>query len=252
MRSIRFGIAIVCTLFAIGSLGRADDADTIKALLDKGIKALGGEEKIAKYPGLMLKGSGKFYEGEKGIPFSGVWYTQGLEKSRTTTVVDVKGFKSVEVTVVNGTKGWSKATGEDAKELDKEALAEERENLYFNYVTALVPLRGKDFKLTLIPETKINNKAALGITVAQKGRRDVKLFFDKDSGLLVKAERKVRDPDAKKDYTEEVFFSDYKDVDGIKIAMKYQSKWDGKNRADAEMSEAKVFEKVEEKMFEKP
>lgn len=252
MSTIRFGAAVVCTLFAVVALGRADDADTIKMVLDKGIKALGGEEKIAKYPGLMLKGGGKFYDGGQAIPYTGTWYTQGMEKSRTTTAIDIKGMKLVEVTVVNGAKGWIKPAGEDTKDLDKEGLAEERENLYFNYVTSLVPLKGKDFKLTLIPETKINNKAAIGINVAQKGRRDVKLFFDKETGLPVKAERKVRDLEGKKDATEEVFFSDYKDVDGVKVAMKYVSKWDGKNRADAEMTDAKMFEKVDDKLFEKP
>jgi len=243
-------LAVGLGLLAAG-WGAADDADTIKAVLDKGIKALGGEEKIAKYPGLMLKGSGKFYEGDKNYAFSGTWYTQGLDKSRTTiTVVDIKGEKSVEITVVNGAKGWVK--GDDTKELDKEALGEEKENLYFNWVTSLVPLKGKEYKLTLLGESKVNDKPAVGITVASKGHRDIKLFFDKDSGLLVKAERKVRDLENKKDVTEEVVFGDYKDVDGLKVAMKYQSKWDGKNRADAEMSEAKVYEKVDAKWFEKP
>lgn len=253
MTTVRTAAALVGVLFVLTALGRADDNDTIKALLDKGIKAMGGEDKIAKYPGLMVKGGGKFYEGDKPVPYTGTWYTQGLDKSRTTTAVDFgKGVKSVEVTVLNGTKGWVKSTGEDTRDLDKDGFADERDNLYLNYVTSVLPLKGKDFKLTLLPEIKVNNKAAPGILVAQKGRRDIKLYFDKDTGLLVRAERKVRDPDTKKDVTEEVLYSDYKDVDGIKIAMKYATKWDGKNRADAEMTEAKVFEKVDEKLFEKP
>jgi hypothetical protein len=252
MNVMRKGMLAVGLALVAAGWGAADDADTIKSVLDKGIKALGGEEKITKYPGLMLKGTGKFYEGDRGIPFSGTWYTQGLDKSRTTTVVEVKGFKSTEITVVNGAKGWIKETGDDTKELDKEALTEEKENLYFNWVTTLVPLKGKEYKVTLLGESKVNNKPVVGISVASKGHRDIKLFFDKDSGLIVRAERKVRDLENKKDVTEEVNFSDYKDVNGLKVAMKYQNKWDGKNRADAEMTDAKVFDKIDEKQFEKP
>jgi hypothetical protein len=252
MQVIYRGVLAVSLGLLVVGRGPADDADTIKAVLDKGSKAIGGEEKITKYPGLLLKGSGKFYEGDKAIPFKGTWYTQGLDKSRTTTIVELKGFNSEEITVVNGAKGWVKATGDDAKELDKDALSEERENLYFNWVTSLVPLKAKEYKLTLLGDSKVNNKPAIGIAVASKGHRDVKLFFDKDSGLIVKAERKVRDLEGKKDVTEEVLFSDYKDIDGLKVAMKYQSKWDGKNHADADMTEAKVFEKIDAKWFEKP
>jgi hypothetical protein len=252
MKFIHRGMLVVCLALVAAGFSAADDADTIKAVLDKGIKALGGEDKITKYPGLMLKGAGKFYEGERGIPYSAVWYTQGLDKSRTTTVVDFKGVKSVEITVVNGMKGWMKATGDETKDLEKDALEEERESLYVNWVTALVPLKGKEYKLTLLGESKVNNKPVVGIGVASKGHRDVKLFFDKESGLLVKTERKLRDLENKKEVTEEVTMSDYKDVDGLKIAMKYQTKRDGKNQADADIGEAKVFEKIDEKQFEKP
>jgi len=252
MNVVRKGMLAVGLALVAAGWGAADDADAIKSVLDKGIKAMGGEDKITKYPGLMLKGAGKFYEGDRGIPFSGTWYTQGLDKSRTTTVVEVKGFKSTEITVVNGAKGWIKEQGDDTKELEKDALAEEKENLYFNWVTSLVPLKGKEYKLTLLGESKVNNKPVVGLGVASKGHRDIKLFFDKDTGLIVRAERKVRDLENKKEVTEEVTFGDYKDVSGLKVAMKYQNKWDGKNRADADMTEAKVFEKIDEKQFEKP
>jgi hypothetical protein len=243
-------LAAGLTLLA-AAYGAADDADTIKSVLDKGIKALGGEDKITKYPGLMLKGACKVYDNDKGIPYTGIFFTQGLDKSRTVTIEKVKDADVPTITVANGNKGWVKAGENPTRELDKDELNDEKENLYFNWIQTLVPLKGKEYKLTLLGDSKVNNKPAVGINVASKGRRDVKLYFDKDSGLLVKAERKVRDPDTKKDAAEELFLSDYKEVNGLKVAMKYLFKWDGKNRAEADMTDAKVFEK-DDKQFEKP
>ncbi|MBY0523158.1 MAG: hypothetical protein K2R98_07150 [Gemmataceae bacterium] len=252
MRSILSGMCTLVMLLAIAALGRGDDADTVRAILDKGIKALGGEGTVTKFPAMAMKGKGVFYEKDMKTPFSGVWYTQGLNKARTTTTVEIKTVKSIETRVVNGDKGWIKEFGEDTKPMDNVALADEKADLYFNYVTTLVPLKGKEFKVAPLADIKVNDKPAVGISVSQKGQKDVKLYFDKESGLLVKAERKVRDAEAKKEVTEEVIFSDYKEVDGLKIAMKFNSKRDGKPYADAEMTEAKPQEKLDEKLFEKP
>jgi hypothetical protein len=252
---MRAAVSVACALLlvlAVVDAGRSDEADMVGAILDKGIKAVGGPATIAKYTALMLKGKGVFYEKDNKLPFSGVWYTQGLDKARTTTSLDIKGVKSVETRVVNGDKGWIKETGEDTKAMDNVSVADEKADLYFNHVTTLVPLKSKDYKVTLLPETKVGDKAAVGLNVSRKGQKDIKLYFDKESGLLVKAERKVRDAEAKKEMAEEILFSDYKEVDGLKIAMKFSTKRDGKPYADAEMTEAKPQEKLDEKLFEKP
>ena len=41
-------------------------------------------------------------------------------------------------------------------------------------------------------------------------------------------------------------------ADGLKVAMKYTLKWDGKTQSEAEMSEAKAEEKLDDKLFAKP
>jgi hypothetical protein len=252
MNVVHKGMLVVGLALLAAGWCAADDADTVKSVLDKGIKALGGEDKISKYPGLMLKGPCKVYDNGKALPYTGSFYTQGLDKSRTVIVEKVQDNDVPIITVVNGNKGWVKEAGNETKELDNDSLNDEKENLYFNWIQMLVPLKGKEYKLTALGEIKVNNKPALGINVACKGRRDAKLYFDKETGLLVKAEHKVRDPDTKKDATEELFLSDYKEVDGIKIAMKYLVKWDGKTRSEADMSEAKFFEKIDDKLFQKP
>jgi hypothetical protein len=224
-----------------------------RLILEKGIRASGGAEKLTRYRGLVLKGEGKVSVGNETIPFTGTWHTQGLDKSRTLIAVRLnKGAPAFEsCTVVNGSTGWRKEDG-GTKELEGEWLFEEKEHLYLNWVTMLVPLREQQYKLTLLPEGKLNNKPVVGIGVSAQGHRDIKLFFDRDSGLLVKTERKVRDVDNKQDIVEAILYSDYKEVNGVQVAMRYRAAWDGTDYADVQMTEARVYEKLDDKWFQKP
>lgn len=248
MRRLAF-LTVALALLAGAVHGQANAT----AVLDKAIAAAGGEAKLAKLQGLTLKGKGNYHEaGKPDIPFTSTWYTQGNDKGRTINELEAMGAKSYEVRVINGDKGWVKDGKLEARVMDKDDLADERENLYFNWVTTLAPLKGKDFKLTAAEDAKVDGKAAAAFSVSSKGHRDIKLYFDKESGLLVKSERKVRDSSANKDVVEEVYFSNFKDADGIKIAMKYSVKWDGQPQADVEMTEAKAQEKLDDKLFQKP
>jgi hypothetical protein len=249
MKRVSLTVSLLAILAAL-SASRGADGPTPAAILDKALKAAGGEAKLAKFQGLILKGKGVYHVDGMDLPFTGVWHTQGADKGRTLIEKEAKGGKSYEVSVVNGDRGWTKEGKLDSNQMSKEELADEKENLYFNWITTLAPLKGKDFKLTPLDEAKVDGRAAVGFTVVRKGHRDIKLFFDKESGLLVQSERTIKDNN--KDVAETTLFSNYKDVDGIKIAMKYSVKWQGQPQADVEMTEAKVAEKLDDKLFTRP
>lgn len=250
MRRMVIG-SIVGLTFAALAASRAQDAPN--ALLDKALQAAGGEAKLAKLQAIMLKGKGTFHEaGGQNIPFAGTWYYQGADKYRQYTEMEVMKKKTMELRVVNGDRGWTKDGPLEAQIMDKDELGEEKENIYFNWVTTLAPLKSKEFKLTAADEIKVDGKAAVGLLVARKGHRDIKLYFDKETSFLVKTERKVKDLGTRKEVLEEMVFSNVKEVDGIKMALKYSLKWDGQPHADAEMTEAKAADKFDEKLFAKP
>jgi hypothetical protein len=251
MRAIPGGLLGLSLLIVTAGAGRGDDADTIKALLDKGIKVLGGEDKLTKLQGANLSGKGVFHIDGKKETFTARWLLQGSDKYRSEITED-KGAKRSEIRVVNGDKGWVKRGNDEARALSGDELTEDREVLWFSYVTSVIPLKGKDIKLSLLGEAKVEGKTAVGVKVATKGHRDVKLYFDKESGLLLKGERQVKDVDRNKEFTEEVVFDDYKEVNGIKMAMKYITRWDGKLQAEVEMNEAKAEEKLDDVHFAKP
>jgi len=257
---MRSTLAALCTLGLLLTTvapARSDDDEAIKAILNKGIKELGGEDKLNKLQGLILKGKGTYIDGDKRTPFTATWHMQGSDKSRTVIVADLKGRAETVTRVLNGDNAWSKSAGDETKTLDKDDLAEEKENAHLNYLVNLAPLKTKNFTLALLEEITIDDKVpAVGLKVSSRGRRDVKLYFDKETGLPIRAERTIRikDPKTKeyRDVAEVVSFADYKDADGIKVATKFVTKWDGKPQADAVITEITAKDKLDEKLFTKP
>jgi hypothetical protein len=67
------------------------------------------------------------------------------------------------------------------------------------------------------------------VLATSKGQRDIRLFFDKKTGLLVKIERQAFDDATKKEVPQEEIFSDFKDVAGLQTPMKQVWRRAGKN-----------------------
>jgi hypothetical protein len=154
--------------------------------------------------------------------------------------------------VVDGDKGWNSIDG-TTQEMGKEEFEEATENLYANRVSMLYPLKEKEFKLTPLAGAKVGEKETDGIKVSSKDHRDINLFFDKKTGLLLKSESKVKDlMNEGKEVAQETYFDDYKEVDGIWTPFKVRIKRAGKDYVVAEMTDVKIVDKLDDKIFEKP
>jgi len=232
---------------AAAAPARAGD-DDVKAVVEKAIKAQGGADEIAKYPAARLTLKGKFYGmGGDGVDFTSTSAVQQPDRSRNEVTGDQ--FKFLQV--VNGDKGWIKLN-DNVQDMDKDQLAEARETLHAGAVQRLVGLTGKDYKLSSLGESKVGDKAAVGVHVERKGRRDVNLFFDKDTGLLLKLETRVKDLMAGKEVTEERLFSDYKKMDGAQVPQKVVINRDGNKYVESELTDYKRMEKLDSSLFDKP
>lgn len=161
-------------------------------------------------------------------------------------------IENVFTIILNGDQGWFVSMG-NANDMTKEQIAEAKENRYSENTTRLLPLtKGDDYKIDVLPEGKVGVKPAVGVKVSSKGHRDVKLFFDKENGLLVKAEFKVKDDQSGIEVNQEAVYSDYKDVDGLKFPTKVVIKRDGNQFVEAELSDMKLVDKLDDKTFAKP
>lgn len=232
-------------LVLVASIGRApaDDADKARAVIDKGIKALGGEDKIAKFNIQTWKEKGTYYGMGDGLPYTGVYAIQWPDQFRME-------IENVFIVVLNGDKGWIKAQGE-VKEMSAKELTEQKENHYGGWVTTLLPLKDKAYQLALIDEITVDKRPAVGVQVSRKDHRDVKIYFDKETGLRVKSELRVLD-ESGKEVGQEMFYRDYKEMQGAKIPMKIEIKRDGKRFVEAENFDVKPAAKLADSVFGKP
>jgi hypothetical protein len=246
------GVVVVAALLSgLGSPARGGDEKDTKAILDKAIKALGGEEKLAKVKGATWKSKGTISFGGNDSEFTLRGTVQGLDHSRQEFEGDFGGMKVTGVTVVAGDKGWRKFA-DMVMELDKDGLANEKRNLYLQGIPGwLLPLREKGFKVEAAAEEKVDGKPAAVLKVTGPDGKDFTLFFDKESGLPVKSVAKVLGFMGD-EFTQETIFSDYKEFDGIKRATKVQAKRDGEKFVEQQISEFKPLEKVDPKTFEEP
>jgi len=233
-------------LFASCCPARAAEGDA-KAILDKGIKALGGEEKLAKAEAVTWKTKGTIKFNDNENEFSGHVTIKGLDHFRRESGNDQFNV----VVVLAGEKGWRKF-GDNATELDGDGLANEKRRVYLEVIPAtLVALNGKGFKYEAGGEEKVGDKPAVSLKVTGPDDKTFTIYFDKESGLPVKLAAKVVGFQGQENDLETTF-SDYKDFDGIKKATKIEVKRDGETFQKMEHSDFKVLDKVDAEAFTEP
>jgi hypothetical protein len=155
------------------------------------------------------------------------------------------------VTVLAGDKGWRKF-GDNKMEMDKDGVANEKRTVYLQVLPALlVPLRDKAFKIEAAGEEKVGGKPAVSLKVTPADGKSFRISFDKESGLPVKLVAKVVGFMGE-EFTQETTLSDYKDFKGIKKATKIENKKDGEKFVEVHITEFRVLDKVDAKMFAEP
>lgn len=251
---------LTCGLVAAAAPTRAadakkapsEDAKAARALVDKAIKAHGGPENVAKYRGTVVTFKGTFHGMGMELPMSGEISTDGPDGLKADIEIEAGGQKIRVVNVVTKDKGWTKVIN-DTKDLGKDEVTEARENMHSGWVASLTPLvAGKGYTLATAGEFLVNDKAALGVKVSAKGRRDVTLFFDKETGLITKYETVVKDEGSGREVTQETLPSEYKDVQGTKQPGKFTVKRDSKLYLEGEASDYQLSEKLDAGVFARP
>ncbi|MDB5348886.1 MAG: hypothetical protein JWN86_133 [Planctomycetota bacterium] len=250
MKRFLLAMCVTVLLPGMGASVRADDAEA-KAVLDKAIKALGGEEKLAKADKYTLKSKGTVSINNMEIEFTVKGTMQGLDHYRSEFEGTIDGNPIKVVSVLNGDKAWRRV-GDNTMELDDEGLATEKRTVYVQAATStLLPLKGKDFKLEKAADEKVDDKAAAVVKVTGPDGKPFTLFFDKESGLPVKMTTKTRGFMGE-EVDQESVYSNYKEFDGIKRAAKVSIKRDGAKFLEQDITEFKVLDKLDADTFAEP
>ena len=251
MRKSRPLVSTMVTLLAWSVVAQAQESP--KEILERAYKAQGGFEKLSKLKATQAKSKGIMYLPVDGkvaeVSFNSEGSAQLPEKFKISQQFEINGTKTTQVQTLIGDKATILVNGE-AMPLDENTRKEMKEQVYFEYISSLVPLREPSITLTSLGESKVEDKPAIGVKVSSKGHRDISLYFDKETALLSKASSQAFDPIGSKEVSQEIFFKDYKDLDGTKYPSKSLVTQDGKKVIQLETTEYKVSEKLDNSVFD--
>ena len=249
----RFHVALLVSVVVSGS-GHMVSADEkgARAILDKAIKALGGEDKLTKIEAVAWKCKGKMIIGDnQEHEFTSQTIAQGFDRFRSELKVDgVVGRQLRMRSVLNRDKVWL-SVGGMALHPDH-ALAGMKRSAYLALIpVTVVPLKGPGFKVQAAGEEQVEGEPALVIKVTCPDGSDMAISFNKNSGRPVKAAGKVFALDGR-DVVQETTYGAYRNLGGIHVATRLEVKIDGKPYRRQELTEFKILDKVEPSTFSTP
>ncbi|HLW65184.1 MAG TPA: hypothetical protein VKS79_07695 [Gemmataceae bacterium] len=243
-----FALAAVGLLFVPVQFSRADD--DVATIVDKAIKAHGLEGK-QKTAGIRGRNKGMVHIGGMDLEFTQEATAALKGKFKELLELEVMGQKVTITTVFNGKEGWLKVN-DMAIPVTEEILSELKEQAHAMQLSQGFMLKDKSLKLSLIGETKVNEKPAIGVKVEKEGKKPIDFYFDKATGLVAKTQRRVRDMQTGQEANEERIITEYQDVDGRKIAKKVEVKRDGKPYVEVEVKEIKLLDQIDDSEFAEP
>lgn len=185
--------------------------DNPRAIVDRAIQALGGEEVLRQPRAVHIKAKGILHELD-GVKFSEEIDAQLPQRYRLTLSVDLGGMKLTIARILNGDKGWER-TNDERHEVTKPDLIDMQQSAYVTHLGSLAPfVTDKNLTLTLEGEAAVQGKTCAVVKVAAKGQPDVKMYFEKSTGLPIKTEYRAKSPDTGKEELRAEVFGEYREV----------------------------------------
>jgi hypothetical protein len=250
MRSTRLPARIAGLLLLFSALS-APAQDTPRSIVERAIAAHGGAERLSRLRADKTVIQGKIVLAAKeGLTTFTTEQTLQLPgRFKQVAKVSISPDKTITIAqVIDGDKVMMTIDGQP-REVTPSGLIDLRLGLDLQRAARLVPLlTDSAYHLTALNEEKVNNRPAFGVKVSSKGRRDVRLYFDHETGLLVKTEH-TRDDGSGKEVLQEEFYGDFKDFGGFRRWTRIAVFREGKKIMEAEVRDVKYFDKIDDAEF---
>lgn len=235
MKTNKFFATTLALFLSVGAF-----AQTAEEIVDKHVAALGGLEKL---------------NGVKAIVIERSLSVNGMDIPGKTTIIPGKAMRSDMsamgndiIQVIDGEKGWMQrpammgGTGEP-EDMPAEVLKQSLSQLY--PFGSLVNYKENGTKFELVGREKVGKAEAFHLKVTSKDGQPSDQWIDATTFLVSKVKAVANGQEA------EIEFSDYKDVEGIKIShtMEMDSQM---GRLAFITSKVTVNPPVDEAIFKKP
>lgn len=218
--------------------GLTPNAVTPDQILDRYIDAAGGAQNLAKLTSFMAKGTYTGFDtSDDKVPVE--VYAKAPDQRTTILHAPVGGGVTKDgITTFDGRSGWINAANTLVPMLTltggnlEGAKVDAALSFPGGIKTMLTNWRGG------FPATRIGDRDVV-VVEGNMGRSGVKLYFDKQSGLLVRQLRYARTAVGLN--PTQVDYSDYRDVAGVKLPFKWTVTWtDGQSMFEMNSIEANV------------
>lgn len=244
MRSI-----FVTAFFVVAAIGQAaqagDEQQQARAIIARAIKAHGGAERLSQFPALSWEESGVYYGLGQSTPYKASIAAHYPRRVKINV-------ENQYTAAVDGDRGWMTVQGQ-TRDLRKDLLEDRRDEQYTDWVTTLLPLRDNRFKLGLIDDAFVETRPAAGVHVSWKDHHGIDLYFDKESGFLVKSEQRVKSQEQQgQEVTQQILLLEFEDVQGIMMAHKTVTTRNGKPFLETTRTGMKRLEKLDNSLFSRP
>jgi photosynthetic reaction center cytochrome c subunit len=212
---------------------------TVRQLLDNYIHALGGSAAIEKITTRVEKGTTAFH----GQPQTVELFTQAPDKQ--SVVRRISGTEDI-VTTFDGQSGWSIAPNRPPREMhDADIVAARMDaDLQFpRHIQKIFP------ELRMEYPDKINDRDAYLLLAIREGQPPVKLYFDEESGLLVRLVRYAESPLGRN--PTQIDYADYREVDGVQVPFRVTTSQPG-NTSTIQVESVQQNAPIDPAQFAKP
>jgi hypothetical protein len=254
---MRTAALLILTAGVTLAAARADDPQDAKQLIDRALQAAGGADALAKPRAYTFKEemTARSKAKPEGVVSKTTFYVHPPKQFRFEQEVTEGGKVATYVEVINGNKGWAK-TGGAVKPLTAQTIArpnEEQKGFGYKYILLL---RDSANTPATLGESKVGDRPVFGIKLTRpvgRGSEARRLYFDAQTGLLVKSETNAK-LSTGGELASEQTWADYRTIDGIAVPHRVTHAVKNKEELFYERvySDFRFVDKLDPHLFDKP
>jgi photosynthetic reaction center cytochrome c subunit len=177
-------------------------------LIDKYVQALGGAAAIQKVTSRVAQGSANVGGHQMPIDI--------FEQSPDKRISFMHLGNGDSVTAYNGHEGWLAAPGRPLRDMSSSDIEAAKLDANLHFATDIKQIFAE---FHVEHEEKIGDQSAYVISALRKGQPPLKLYFDEQSGLLLRELRLSESPLGLN--PTQIDYADYRDVDGVKTPFRW-------------------------------
>ncbi len=225
--------------------------DTATDMIQRAIIAHGGKQRLSSVRAEKVKFKGTLHLGSSSVPFTDESIIQAPEQFKSIVRITEGGRVRTIVHILDGPTATITVDGQP-QIVSGSLIAQMRQTLQLDQAMKLVPLLiDPAFHIEHTGEYQYNGRVVIGVRVTGRGQRDLRLYFDRETALLVKSEHLLDGPGGK-DVRQEAFYSEYRDVGGYLRHGRVTVFRDGKKVMESELVEAQHFDHIDPREFQGP